>query len=139
MIYNPSNWYWCIGGNQTQFWSSAGNAYVPASDATYTAWQQAGGVATNIDTMANLQTVLEAANVPPYAPVTPLQARKALNQAGLLAQVNAAVAAADANTQMAWEYASVINRTDPMITAIGTTLNLTPAALDHLFILAATL
>jgi len=71
--------------------------------------------------------------------VSPRQARLALNQQGLLDQVNAAVTAAGGATLITWEYATQINRSDPMIAALSTQLNLTSAQLDQLFQLAATL
>lgn len=71
--------------------------------------------------------------------VAQLSFRRALRQAGLIDQVNVAVKASAPDVQDAWEFAGSINRTDPLITAIGSQLNLTAAALDHLFILAATL
>jgi hypothetical protein len=37
IIYNPTSWYWVVGGNQTEVWSSAALAYVPVTDATYVA------------------------------------------------------------------------------------------------------
>jgi len=70
--------------------------------------------------------------------VTPRQARLALNQQGLLSQVNAAVAAAGGPTQITWEYASQITRTDPLIAAIGAQLGLNDAQIDALFALAQT-
>jgi hypothetical protein len=65
--------------------------------------------------------------------VTPRQARLALLAAGLLDQVQAAVDAAGGATKITWEYATVIDRNDPMITGIGQALGLTPAQIDNLF------
>jgi hypothetical protein len=59
--YNPSNWYWAVGGSTSQVWSSAAAAYVPATDATYAAWLAAGNAPTPIDSEASLATVLQAA------------------------------------------------------------------------------
>jgi len=58
--YNPSNWYWAVGGSASQVWASAAAAYVPASDATYAAWLAAGNAPTQIDCEANLAEVLQA-------------------------------------------------------------------------------
>jgi hypothetical protein len=88
---------------------------------------KAGPIIAAFDPVAELA----AANVPQS--VTPRQARLALNAAGLLAQVNTAINAADQATQIAWNYASEIRRTDPLITTLGTTLNLTSAQIDALF------
>jgi hypothetical protein len=76
---------------------------------------------------------------PPVTIVTPLQARRALSAAGLLTQVNTAIAAAPADTQMAWEFATLVQRSDPLIAVLSTTLGLTSAQVDALFTHAATL
>jgi hypothetical protein len=85
---------------------------------------------------AKLQAVV-AAHDPTKQPVpqtvTPRQARLALLAAGLLDQVQAAVDAAGGATKITWEYATVIDRNDPMITGIGQALGLTPAQIDNLF------
>lgn len=132
--FNAANWYWFVGGDTTQVFSSRSNAFVPLGDPTFVAW---GGVPTSIDTLDNLKAVLADAGVPPYAPVTPRQARLALLGAGLLTQVEAAVTAAGGATQITWEYATQIRRDDPLIAQIGTSLGLTQAQIDALFIAAA--
>lgn len=72
-------------------------------------------------------------------PVTPRQARLALLQQGLLDKVQAAVTAAGGATQITWEYATMIDRHDDLITTLGTSLGLTSAQIDQLFQLASTL
>ena len=67
------------------------------------------------------------------AVVTPFQGRMALADAELLSNVEAAVAAADAKTQVAWEYALEWKRMSPMIVTLGAALNLTDAEIDDLF------
>lgn len=81
-----------------------------------------------------------APQLPPVPPATcsPLQGRKALRAAGLIDQVNAAVKASTPDTQDAWEFASILIRTDPLIKTLGAQLQLSDAALDNLFTLAAT-
>ena len=37
-MYNPKNWYWAVGADTTQVWSSAAAAYVAVDDADYLAW-----------------------------------------------------------------------------------------------------
>ena len=71
--------------------------------------------------------------------VTPRQARLALLNAGLLTQVEAAIAAGNAADKITWEYALEIRRTDSMIINIGAALGLTEAQIDDLFRTAATL
>ena len=36
--YNISNWYWVIGGDQANVWSSTRAALVPVDDTDYVAW-----------------------------------------------------------------------------------------------------
>jgi hypothetical protein len=56
--YDPKNWYWFVGGDQSRAFSSAAGDYVQAADATFAAWQADGNVPTIIDTEANLGAVL---------------------------------------------------------------------------------
>lgn len=97
--------------------------------AEYLAWAAAGGVPDPYAPPAP----------PPVTTVTPRQARLALLAAGLLDQVEAAVASAGGATKITWDYAAVINRDDPLITTLGASLNLTSAQIDALFTQAATL
>jgi hypothetical protein len=81
---------------------------------------------------------LEGLEILPYVQpvpesVTQLQARRALRAAGLLPQVEAAIAAADDDTQDAWRYAQVIERNHPALTAIAAQLGLTEPQMDDLF------
>lgn len=78
---------------------------------------------------------------PPAVPasVTARQARLALHAAGLLDQVEAAVAAAGGATQIEWEYATTIERASPLLAAISGGLGLTAEQVDALFSQAATL
>lgn len=71
------------------------------------------------------------------ATCTPFQGRMALADAGLLADVETAVSAADDKTKVAWEYALLWQRTSPMIAALGGALQMTDAQIDDLFKAAA--
>jgi hypothetical protein len=71
--------------------------------------------------------------------VSPLQARRALRQQGLLDKVTAAVAAATPDLQDAWSYAGEIRRDSAALKQVATQLGLTSSAIDDLFRLAATL
>jgi hypothetical protein len=55
--FNIANWYWIIGGDASNVWSSARAMLVPANDADYVAW---GRTPTPIDTMASLYDVFAA-------------------------------------------------------------------------------
>ena len=72
------------------------------------------------------------------------QARLALLQSGLLAQVEAAIAAIEdaaqrQAVQIEWEYAAEIDMTHPWVQHLATALGLTAAQLDALFTQAAML
>ena len=69
--------------------------------------------------------------------ISPAQARLALLGAGLLDRVEAAVAAGSRATQIAWEMATVIERSSPTVVALSAALGLTDAQLDALFTTAA--
>lgn len=71
------------------------------------------------------------------ASCTPFQGRMALADAGLLAGVETAVAAADGKTKVAWEYALIWQRNSPMISALATALSMTDEQIDDLFKAAA--
>ena len=71
------------------------------------------------------------------------QARLALLSAGLLAAVNAAIAAmpgvAGEAARIEWEYAQTVERDSPLVAGLTAALNLTQTQIDDLFALAATL
>lgn len=67
------------------------------------------------------------------ASCTPFQGRVALSDAGLLANVETAIAAADEKTKVAWEYALEWKRNSPMITSLATALNMADTQVDDLF------
>ena len=76
--------------------------------------------------------------------VTMRQARRALLDAGLLDQVDAAIAAiADATerrqAEIDWEYATTVERLRPWVQTLGAALGLSAEDLDALFEQAATL
>ena len=73
--------------------------------------------------------------------VTMRQARLALLGAGLLAQVNTAVAnmpGADGDAaRIEWEYAQEVRRDSPLVAALSVALGLTDETLDNLYKVAA--
>ena len=76
--------------------------------------------------------------------VTMRQTRRALLDAGLLDQVDAAIAAIADDTErrqaeIDWEYATTVERLWPWVQTLGAALGLSAEALDALFELAATL
>lgn len=87
---------------------------------------------------------------PPPAPmptvpatITMRQARLALLSAGLLPQVNAAIASLPSPQREAaeidWEYATEVRRASPLIAGLAPALGLTGEQIDQLFIAAAAL
>ena len=82
---------------------------------------------------------------PPVVPqaVTMRQARLALLGAGLLSQVDAAIASLPSPqkeaAQIEWEYAAVVQRNSGLVPAMAQALGMTEAQIDALFFLAATL
>lgn len=88
---------------------------------------------------------LRTAVLPPAIPevVTMRQARLALLQSGLLAQVNTAIAnmsGIDGDAaRIEWEFSNTVERNQPLVQSLIGALGLTEAQLDDLFTLAATL
>lgn len=130
-LYQPTDWYWYVGGDTSQAYSSKVHAFVQPDDATFVAWLASGGVPTNIDTMDNLRSVV-------FPPVTPWRARAALLDAGLLDQVNTLVDQQSTAVKMKWEFASEVRRDDPLIASLAGSLGLTAEQIDALFIQART-
>lgn len=71
--------------------------------------------------------------------VTMRQARLALLNAGLLDDVNAAIAAAGTAEQIEWEYAQEVSRSHGLVPTMATQLGMTSGQLDALFVAAAAL
>ena len=71
--------------------------------------------------------------------VSPRQARLALIQAGLYDQVTTTISSSDKTTQVWWEFASVIERQNPILLRVAAQIGLQYYQIDSLFILAATL
>ena len=71
------------------------------------------------------------------------QARIALLHAGKLAAVDAAIDALPepqrSVARIEWDYSSAVRRHQPLVQALGPALGLSEAAIDQLFVLAATL
>jgi hypothetical protein len=135
--YQASRWYWYVGGDQTQAFSSAANAFVPAADAGLTAFIAAGNMPTAIDSLASLQDVLMQAGVVPYGPVDRVQCLIALSDAGLLTAVQNWIATQPERTQLAWAHAPTFRMTDAIIQQGATALGISATQLTQLFAAAA--
>lgn len=82
----------------------------------------------NAERLAALVTVPQS--------VSPRQIRRALNNAGLLAMVEVAVAAADKATQIDWEFGLEVRRDWPVLNSMAVSLGMTSDQVDQLFIAA---
>lgn len=94
-------------------------------------------VSTVILTDEERGLILVPGEAPVPASITPRQARLALLAAGLLDDVETAVSGADKATQIAWEFATSIERGNPVIAAMAGALSLSDAQVDDLFRAAA--
>ena len=89
-------------------------------------------------TAAQLAQVSDAAPKT-YAPLSAWQVRKVLTQFNLRAQVEGAIAQADANTKDAWLFANEFGRDNALLNAMAASLGLTSEQLDSMFLSGATL
>lgn len=78
-------------------------------------------------------------SVPVPQSVTMRQARLALYSSGLLDAVSGAVAAGPKSVQIEWEFAATVDRGWPTLAQLQTSLSLSDAQVDALFIQAAAL
>ena len=69
--------------------------------------------------------------------ITIRQARLALLAAGLLDNVDAAVAAGDRTAQIEWEYVTELRRDWPTLVGLASVLGLTDLQVDELFVIAS--
>lgn len=74
--------------------------------------------------------------IPVYVPpsITPLQLRKALNAAGLRDTIESIMANAPRETVDAWEYATMVERNNPLVLQLAGALSLTKEVVDQVFI-----
>ncbi|MCB8748115.1 hypothetical protein LHU53_14495 [Rhodoferax sp. U2-2l] len=106
-----------------------------------------GGIPTHFYTFADeadYEAHLATADLDPPVVVVPQsvtirQGCQALEAAGLLADVEAAIAAAPRYVQIDWERATSIDRAWPTLAVLQAALGLTDAQIDALFIEADTL
>jgi hypothetical protein len=91
-------------------------------------------IGMNVDTPAPPIVVMR--KVPQS--VSMRQTRLALLAAGLLDDVEAAMATQPRAAQIEWEFATEVLRSSPLVAGLSGAIRLTEAQLDDLFILAAT-
>lgn len=83
------------------------------------------------------QEELDALNKPFVPPtITSRQCRLELLTRDMLDDVDAMIAQQDRATQIAWEYATVFERQNPLLLALAANLGLTDAEIDEFFITA---
>lgn len=70
ITFNPRAWYWFIGADASRVWSSAANAYVPATDAGFVAFAAAGNPVSRVGSEAELLEVI-AVVAPGLVPLFP--------------------------------------------------------------------
>jgi hypothetical protein len=63
--YNPANWYWIVGGDETKAFSSAVGNFVPADGAAFLEWKADGTLPSRIASEVELGEVLADARVRP--------------------------------------------------------------------------
>jgi len=68
--------------------------------------------------------------------VSPLQMRRALNQLGLRATLETAVAASTQDVRDAWEFGLEVRRNNALVTGMAAQMGMTDAQVDDLFRLA---
>lgn len=81
--YDPKDWYWVVGGDESRVFSSAVGDYIQPDAATYVAFLDDGNSPTRILNEAELGEVLRAANVPPFHRVSPYTIVTRLQAAGI--------------------------------------------------------
>ena len=80
-----------------------------------------------------------AAPPPTIAPISPRQIRQALTRAGLRNAVEAAVTAGDQDLKDWYEFSTAFERNNAQVIAMGEALSVSPASLDDLWALGASL
>lgn len=106
-----------------------GKEIVPVSGDVQVGWIRSDGVFSAPSP--------DSAHEPVPFSVTPLQMRKALRASGLHSLVLTYVAGLDEEAQEAWEYATVIERGNPLIVSAAQSLGKTEEEIDTMFRLAA--
>lgn len=134
--YNPSDWFWIVGDDESRYWSSAAGAYVE------TLPEDAG--ITRIASENELAAVLYAYGLPgpvPFVPerVSARRFRLQLRISGLLDQVTTWIATQDPLVQDAFEYSGEFVRSEPMMADGFAQLGFTEAQIDAFFVAASKL
>jgi hypothetical protein len=79
--FNPADWYWLVGSDETQVWSSARATYVPVSDDAYGQWAllaqptHVADEAALLDVLRRLHPAGIGALGPRYVPLSVIRER----------------------------------------------------------------
>jgi hypothetical protein len=90
MEYDPRNWYWYVGGDETRAFSSAAGDYLPVTSSAFQSWKATGGLPTRIASEQELGEVLAPHAVRPMN-TTVLDAYKDSQAAKLTIEIAAKV------------------------------------------------
>ena len=63
--YDPRNWYWFVGSDQSRAYSSAAGEFVPAGDAALGAWRADGTIPSSIASLDELAELLGGLSLRP--------------------------------------------------------------------------
>jgi len=157
--YAPANWYWIVGDDASQVYSSASAATVGTGDKAYKAWLAQGNAPTRIATMDELKDVLIAAGVIDVPQTISdrqffqqLAIAKVISQEEALAAVKTGdipaalsgfIAALDDaarfNAEMLLSGATVFQRNHPLTNAVAMAQGMTADQVDEFFRQAAKL
>ena len=157
--YAPANWYWIVGDDASQVYSSASAATVGTGDKAYKAWLAQGNAPTRIATMDELKDVLIAAGVIDVPQTISdrqffqqLAIAKVISQEEALAAVKtgdipsalsgfiaALPDAARFNAEMLLSGATVFQRDHPLTNAVAMAQGMTADQVDEFFRQAAKL
>lgn len=64
-FFNPRDWYWFVGADETRVYSSKADRLVPVADATYAAWVAEGGQTSRAANKAEMGEILSSYNLRP--------------------------------------------------------------------------
>jgi hypothetical protein len=133
--YNPFDWYWTVGDDDTRYWSSGVGGYV-------TILPPGSGV-SRILNEAELSEVLKVYGLPGPTPTFPdLTSRQfwlALAITGHYDDVKASIELLDLEAQVEADKATSFERLHPLIVDLSPVLGLTESELNDLWLWASTL
>lgn len=116
LSYTPRNWYWFVGSDRSQVYSSAGGDFVTGDDPAFLAWSADGTAPTIIMSAEDLGAVLAQYQLRPTA-ADVLDAYKGAHAAGIVSAVVFKVLFSHENRLRAIERALGLNGNPANLTA----------------------